>query len=49
MLFRSVLNEDDPAVKLELLETLKSMGATPKELADPKEAKEYEEWLKKHV
>jgi hypothetical protein len=44
-----VLNEDDPAVKLELFETMKFMGTTPNDLADPKEAKEYEEWLKKDV
>ena len=42
-----VLNEDDPAVKLELFETMKFMGTTPKDLADPRDAKEYEEWLKK--
>ena len=43
-----VLNEDNPAVKLELFETLKSMGTSPDRLVDPREAKEYEEWLEKN-
>ena len=43
-----VLNEHNPVVKRELFETLKFMGTTPKDLADPKDAKEYEEWLKKN-
>jgi hypothetical protein len=42
-----VLNEDDPAVKLELFETPEVYGATSKDLGDPEDAKEYEEWLKK--
>lgn len=42
-----VLNEDDPAVKLELFETMKAMGTAPKDIVDAQEAREYEQWLKR--
>ena len=40
-------DEDDPAYKLELFETLKAIGHGPETVEnDPDFAKEYAEWLK---
>lgn len=42
-------DENDPAYKLELFETLRAIGHKPERVQnDPVFAKEYAEWLKDH-
>jgi len=41
-------DENDPEYKEEMFETFKYMGWKPEQLRDPKDQKEYADWLKKH-
>ena len=41
-------DEDDPEFKEEMFESFKYKGWKPEDLIDPKDRKEYGDWLKRH-